>query len=198
MVAESWRLPRVEVAGVSWGLSPRLLRLPQVGVVVAPWGCSPRAGVAWVAAAEAAEGAWVFAMMSRLIFERFEDGFAQAAARVRGVGCFVDAVLDELFADGIIDREAIVGREVLEVRGQVELFEERLLFRSKWHRFPFVVRENYSILPTNTLSHAVQLRARPGASWLDQAERVRHEGGFLCSPKDGIRLSRKLFFEDLL
>ena len=100
--------------------------------------------MAEVAAVGAAEDAWVFAMVSRLVFERFEDGFAQAAARVRGVGGFVDAVLDELFADGIIDREAIVGREVLEVRGQAELFEERLLFRSKWHRFPFVVRENYS------------------------------------------------------
>ena len=52
----------------------------------------------------------------------------QTTARVRRIGSFVDAVFDELFADGIIDREAIVGREVLEVRGQAELFEERLLF----------------------------------------------------------------------
>ena len=115
-----------------------------------------------MAAVGAAEGAWVFAMISRLIFERFEDGFAQAAARVRGVGGFVDAVFDELFADGIVDREAIVGREVLEVRGQAELFEERLLFWSKWHRFPFVVRENYSTgdkLPSrSTPLHEIDLK----------------------------------------
>lgn len=81
-----------------------------------------------VSAAVVAEGAWVFAMASCLVFEGFEDGFTQAAACVRGVGGFVDAVLDELFADSIVDREAVVGREVLEVRGQAELFEERLLF----------------------------------------------------------------------
>lgn len=71
---------------------------------------------------------WVFTMVSHLVFERFEDGFTQTTARVRRIGSFVDAVFDELFDDGIIDREAIVGREVLEVRGQAELFEERLLF----------------------------------------------------------------------
>lgn len=78
--------------------------------------------------AVAAGDGWVFAMVSRLVLERFKDGFAQATASVRCVGGLIDAVLDELFTDGIIDREAVVGREVLEVRRQAELFEERLLF----------------------------------------------------------------------
>ena len=48
------------------------------------------------------------------------------------------AVFEQFVADRGIDLEAVVGREVLEIRRQTELLQQVFLFGGECHRSPFV------------------------------------------------------------